>query len=108
MATSSQLLTRSILIGVLLVASAYGAAALTVKRTNQLIDGVYAPVLIVTNNGKTTVHLIGQDGLTRAILFDQGRALAWARKFYGAELISVPDGSGDDDADAANDAGGGY
>ena len=51
------------------------------------------------------VHLIGQDGLTRAILFDQGRALAWARKIYGAEVVLATDAS---DSDGAGGDDGGY
>ena len=100
MSNSRTLLSRSVLVGVLIVSNAYGASALTVKRTNQLIDGVYAPVLIVKHNGQTTVHMIGKDGLTRSIMFDQGRALAWARQLYGAEATAASnddDGSDDDD-----------
>lgn len=99
------LLTRSFLVGVLVLSTAYGASALTVKRTNQLIDGAYVPVLIVKHDGETHVHRVGEDGLTRTILFNRARALAWARAKYGAngtDLTSTGNGyagghDGDDD-----------
>lgn len=95
MTPTSRLLTRSFLVGVLIVSTAYGASALTVKRTNQLVDGTYVPVLIVRHDGETFVHMIGDDGLTRAIMFNRKKALAWARAKYGAEV----ENSGDDNAD---------
>ena len=79
------LLTRSFLVGVLILSTAYGASALTVKRTNQLIDGAYVPVLIVRHNGEIHVHRVGEDGLTRTILFNRAKALAWARAKYGVD-----------------------
>ncbi len=110
----SRLLTRSFLVGVLIVSTAYGASALTVKRTNQLVDGTYVPVLIVRHDGQTFVHRIGDDGLTRAIMFNRKRALEWARAKYGTEAASVDgnDGSGGSGVDLGgggdDDDDGGY
>ena len=89
MTTSSRLVTRSFLVGVLIVSTAYGASALTVKRSNVKIDGGYVPVLIVRDKGETHIHQIGDDGLTRSILFDRKRALEWARAKYGAASGTV-------------------
>ena len=89
MSTSPKLLTRSFTLGVLLVSTSYGASALTVERCNQLSDGVYRPVLIVEHDGVRTVHAMGEDGLTRSILFNPAAALAWAQERYGADA-TVP------------------
>ncbi|MFN6924024.1 MAG: hypothetical protein ACK4P8_00065 [Tabrizicola sp.] len=89
MSKSPKLLTRSFTIGVLLVSTSYGASALTVERCNQLSDGVYRPVLIVEHDGVRTVHAMGEDGLTRSILFNPAAALAWAQERYGADA-TVP------------------
>lgn len=107
---SSKLLTRAILVGVLVLSTTAGASALTVKRTNQLIDGSYVPVLIVRHNGQTIVHVMGEDGLTRSILFDRQKALAWARALYGADATDgeADDDGGDADDDRNGDDDGGY
>ncbi|WP_374643937.1 hypothetical protein [Tabrizicola sp.] len=93
------LLTRSFLVGVLILSTAYGASALTVKRTNQLIDGAYVPVLIVRHNGEIHVHRVGEDGLTRTILFNRAKALAWARAKYGVDGTDLTAGGHDGDDD---------
>ncbi|WP_103256091.1 hypothetical protein [Tabrizicola aquatica] len=113
MSPPPSLLTRSFLVGVLVLSTAYGASALTVKRTNQLIDGTYVPVLVVRHDGQTFVHQIGEDGLTRAILFNRAKALAWAKAKYGAMATDVTPGEGgdgmasigDDDDDDDDDGG---
>ncbi|MCX7287850.1 MAG: hypothetical protein NTW20_09905 [Rhodobacterales bacterium] len=111
MTTSPRLLTRSFLVGVLIVSTSYGASALTVKRTNVMIDGAYVPVLVVKDNGKTHIHRIGDDGLTRSILFDREKSLEWARAKYGADATAA---TGDDGLSGgggnanANDDDGGY
>lgn len=106
MSTSSRLLTRTFLVGVLIMSTAYGASALTVKRTNKLIDGVYVPVLVVRSGSETYIHQIGDDGLTRAILFDSQRALDWARAKYGVALAdATDDGSGGSDGNGASGGG---
>lgn len=109
MTPPSRLLKRSFLVGVLILSTAYGASALTVKRTNKLIDGVYVPVLLVRHNGETFVHQMGEDGLTRAIIFNRQRALDWARARYGAEATMESDSSGGSDGgfDFGFDDGGG-
>jgi hypothetical protein len=89
MTTSSRLLTRSFLVGMLIVSSAQGASALTVTRCNQLDDGVFRPVLVVELDGERFVHGMDDDGLTRSILFNPADALAWAKARYGADA-TVP------------------
>jgi hypothetical protein len=107
MPPSSPFLTRSILVGVLIVSTTCGASALTVERVNKLIDGVFTPVLVVKDNGETYIHRLGEDGLTRSILFDPKRALAWARDKYGADTVRVAgEGGGDDTRGGAGSAAG--
>jgi hypothetical protein len=117
----SRLLTRSFLVGMLVISTAQGASALTVTRCNQLDDGVYRPVLVIEHNGETHVHAMGEDGLTRSILFNADAALAWAQELYGADATipatysdncGSPSGSADllamsDDDDDDDDEGGG-
>lgn len=90
--TSSSLIIRAAAVGVLLIATTSGAQALTVTRCNQLIDGVYKPVLVVDNDGNVTVHQIGDDGLTRRVLFDSDAALQWAVMKYGADAATASHG----------------
>lgn len=112
MSVPSGLMTRSLLVGVLLVSTAYGASAMTVSKARVLIDGAYMTVLVVEDGDKVIIHRAGEDGLTRSILFNEKKALDWARKKYGAEVQVDEEGfdaegtlygSRDDD----NDDGGG-
>jgi hypothetical protein len=108
MTTSPRLLTRTFLVGVLIVSTTYGASALTVKRSNVLIDGAYVPALIVREGGKTHIHQIGDDGLTRSILFDRKKSLEWARAKYGADAAAAADDdglAGGDGSTGSNDGG---
>lgn len=82
---SSKLLTRSFLVGVLVLSTTYGASALTVERTNTLVDGVYVPTLIIKHNDQTFIHVMGAEGLTRSIIFNKKKALAWAEALYGTD-----------------------
>lgn len=77
-------LKNSALVGIMLVSTTLGADAYTVSRCNALMDGVYRPVLLVEVNGERSVHRIGEDGLTRSIVFNPGKALEWAGAKYGA------------------------
>jgi hypothetical protein len=88
MSSSSKTIIQAAAVGVLLIATTTGAQALTVTRCNLLIDGVYKPVLVVNDNGTQTVHEIGEDGLTRRVLFDSDAALQWAIQKYGADAAS--------------------
>jgi hypothetical protein len=111
MTTSPRLASRTFLVGVLIVSTAYGASALTVKRSNVLIDGTYVPVLIVRDNGETYIHRVGEDGLTRTILFDRNKSLDWARAKYGADASAAADDdglAGGDGSARDNDDDGGY
>ena len=62
---------------------------------------------MVKTDGETRVHLTGQDWLTRAILFNRERALAWVRKLYGAEAAFAQGGTDNDAADGTLDDDGG-
>lgn len=107
MSISPKLLTRTFAVGVLLLSTAYGASALTVKRTNKEVDGVFVPVLVVKIGDDSFVHQIGDDGLTRAILFNRKKALAWAREKYGAEIAEAAEDSSCRDYDCDDGGGGG-
>jgi hypothetical protein len=113
MASPSRLLTRTFLVGILIVSTTYGASALTVKRTNMMIDGTYVPVLIVKDDGQTYIHQVGDDGLTRSIMYNRKKALDWARAKYGADVASADDdkalagGSANDDSGYDDDDDGG-
>ena len=80
---------RSTILGIVVVVSPFGAEALTVGRCTQLVDGVFKPILMVENNGQKTIHRIGEDGLTRTIVFNTDAAIAWAAERYGAEQASL-------------------
>lgn len=88
MSSGSMRIIQAAAVGVLLIATTTGAQALTVTRCNVLIDGTYKPVLVVEDNGTKTVHQIGEDGLTRRVLFDADAALQWAVQKYGADAAS--------------------
>lgn len=81
--------TRIATLGVVLISTSVGANALTVGRCSVLVDGVYIPVLVVENDGQKTVHQIGEDGLTRRIVFNVNAALDWATQVYGVDEQSV-------------------
>lgn len=102
MSISPKFLTRSFAVGILIVSTGQGASAMTVTRCNALSDGVYRPVLIVEHDGTRTVHAMGEDGLTRSIIFNPEAALAWAQDRYGADA-TVPAGY----VDTCGSAGGG-
>lgn len=80
---------RSTILGVVIVMGPVGAEALTVGRCNHLIDGVYKPVLVVKNNDSKTIYQIGENGLTRSVVFNDEAALAWASEKYGSPLAAV-------------------
>ena len=71
----AQFLTRSLGTGVLLVSTGSGALAMTVEMAKIKIDGTFVPMLVVTDAATTTVHRVGEGGLTRSILFDPTKAL---------------------------------
>ena len=83
---NSVLLTRSVMLGAILVGSGNAAMALTVTRCNAGSGGVFTTVLEVENDGVVTTYKVGEDGLTRSIAFDADTAIAWASaKFGGAD-----------------------
>lgn len=59
------------------------AEAMTVGRCNMRDGNGFRPVLLITDNGQTTVLRPGDDGLTRRILFDPEATVAWAAAAYG-------------------------
>lgn len=78
MSGAATIIRRSVLIGGVLVATALGAEAATVSRCNVLVDGTFVPSLMVEINGSSEIIQIGERGLTRTIVFDADRAIAWA------------------------------
>lgn len=113
MSSSSSIVKRSALVGVVLVSTSLGANAYSISRCNALLDGVYRPALLVEVNGEAHVHHMGDDGLTRSIVFNADKALQWAVSRYGGSAswsvmgpcgskgdwlgLSDGDDSGDDD-----------
>jgi len=90
MSSASVPVKRGALVGVILVSSALGASAMTVARCNVKQAGVYRPALLVEANGETTVHQIGENGLTRGTVFNEEAALAWASAYYGGSFSWNP------------------
>jgi hypothetical protein len=83
-------------VGAMSVASPHGAEAQTIERTNIQVDGVFVPSLIVTSNGVRTIHLLGENGLTRSMLFDSAAAAA----FVGGQLgVTVDENNFFDNSD---------
>lgn len=120
MSGSSDAIRQGALIGVILVSTTVGANALTVARCNVLQDGSFRPALVVEGNGEKTIHLVGEDGLNRTVLFNESKALAWASKRYGSSVnwdAAACRGTGDlragasgatGDDDDGDDGGGDY
>lgn len=92
--------TRRATIAAAGLAAVVGAATLTatpaeaqvqgnaiVERTNVQSDtpGVFVPALIVTFGGQRSVHLLGEDGLTREIYWDDGAVLDWVPQVHNRE-----------------------
>lgn len=66
------------------LAGASLADQVELARCNQLAaDGVYRPVLVVTTPQGATVYQPESHGLTRAIVFSETRAQAWALAHLG-------------------------
>jgi hypothetical protein len=73
-------------VGAMSVTSPQGAEAQTMERTNIQVNGVFVPGFIVIIDGVRTIHLLGENGLTREALNDPEAAAA----FIGSELgVSV-------------------
>ncbi|NKX45955.1 hypothetical protein [Roseicyclus persicicus] len=118
MSVSTDFRKTTALVGVILVATTLGADAYTVSRCSALQDGAYRTVLLIEANGRQHMHFVGQDGLTRSIAYDEGRALSWAAERYGASsswamasdcvlrAVRGPAGAGTDLDD--DDSGSGY
>jgi len=75
---------------VLLVCAVYAltvsaALAWTVERKSIRIDAVFVPVLIAVDGQTEVIHRVGEDGLTRRIMYDRRLALAWAKELYGPD-----------------------
>lgn len=76
-------------IGATLLSSAVASNALTVGRCNELVDGNYVPALVVKNGAEKSVYLIGSDGLTRSIVFNEEAALAWSAALLGVSESDI-------------------
>lgn len=57
-------------------------------------NSTYVPALEVRVDGVTYVHRVGEDGLTRNIVFYEERAEAWASSLYGKTIRVVQAGGG--------------
>jgi hypothetical protein len=84
---------KSVVLGLIVGVSAGAAAANTVEvtRCNILDSGTYVPVLVIDQDGSKSVFRIGQDGLTRQIVFNSEAALAWAGAKLGVTDITYRD-----------------
>src|SRR3989338_8439660 len=81
--SSSLNLKNLVLGGVIVMSGAHSAKAITVSRCNALVEGVYQPVLVVQpTKGEKTVYHIGDEGLTRQIIFNEAAALAWVKQRF--------------------------
>lgn len=79
-------LSRSVAVGVLIMSAAAGASALTVKATNQRIDGVCAAVLIVNEAGRARGPVTTLRGALS--LRDEGKDIRMA--FIGKGYLASP------------------
>lgn len=84
-------LMRGVLLGTLFVLGAQGLQAATVERCNVAgsTQGVFVPVLDVKIDGKNHRFLIGEDGLSRAVIYDPTAALKWIAQKFGAEAAAA-------------------
>ena len=98
------------LIGVIVLSGAQSAKTITVSRCNALVDGIFRPVLVVQpTHGEKTVYHIGDEGLTRQILFNEAAALAWVKQLLGEEaetvdICGVPEAPGGDGTRESSDS----
>jgi hypothetical protein len=83
-----KLATVAAFVGAMSVASPQGAQAQTMERTNIQVNGVFVPGFIVIIDGVRTIHLLGENGLTREALHDPEAAA----EFIGGELGVSTDG----------------
>lgn len=111
MSGSSSLNLKSLaLIGVIVLAGAHSAKAITVSRCNALLDGVYRPVLVVQpTHGEKTIYHIGDEGLTRQIIFNEAAALAWVKQRFGedasaVDICGIPPVPGESHKDQSDDS----
>ncbi|OHC52662.1 MAG: hypothetical protein A3D16_23515 [Rhodobacterales bacterium RIFCSPHIGHO2_02_FULL_62_130] len=107
--SSSLNLKNLVLVGVIVMSGAHSAKAITVSRCNALVEGVYQPVLVVQpTKGEKTVYHIGDEGLTRQIIFNEAAALAWVKQRFGenagaVDICGMPDIPGDSDRPYSGD-----
>ena len=81
-------LARLTLIAALLLSNS--ALAVTVERVNVLAEsGVYKPVAVIADGPGAGTYPIGQNGLTRTILFNPALLAAWVSQTAGVELALV-------------------
>ncbi|MBW6507884.1 MAG: hypothetical protein K0B00_14235 [Rhodobacteraceae bacterium] len=83
MSSAAMLVSRSVLVGGILISTTLGAEAATVSRCSTTVNGEGIPTLLVEVNGNIRVHAMGANGLTRSIIFSPDRAVAWAKAQYG-------------------------
>jgi hypothetical protein len=84
---SSTGFAQAALISALVATCATGAQALTVTRCNVNVEGVFRPALKIKGETETSTVVIGQNGLTRRIIFNQDALEAWVEERFGASMV---------------------
>ena len=59
------------------------ANATSLVQCNKQVDGSFVPVLMVEQGGKSTTYKVGDKGLTRSMIFNERKAMAWAGTALG-------------------------
>lgn len=77
--------SRIVLIGAVHALTASAALAWTIERKSIRIEASFVPVLIAVDGETEVIHRVGEDGLTRRIMYDERQALAWAKGLYGPD-----------------------
>lgn len=83
MLVPSRFATRGLLISMGLAPMSTASAAWTVEQKSIRIDDAFVPVLISDDGETKVIHRVGEDDLTRRIMYDRRLALAWAKGLYG-------------------------
>ncbi len=74
---------RRLGLAVALLAFGAPAQATALVQCNKQVDGSFVPVLMVEQGGKSTTYRVGDKGLTRSIIFNERKAMAWANTALG-------------------------
>lgn len=88
---SSVFVMRGVLLGTFFAVGTIGAQATTVTRCNIAsgVNGIYVPVLDVSAGGQNHRFFMGDQGLTRAVIYDPEAALQWVSNQLGLDAASL-------------------